>query len=65
MLEVSKTAPAPLRLYDVTDNNGRSWVQNPQVGTYYIMDDCNAFLCATGRAFFHEGTVNPLHVKIL
>ena len=27
------------------------------------MDDCNAFLCATGRAFFHEGTVNPLHVK--
>jgi len=63
MLEISKTAPAPLRLYDVTNNNGRSWVQNPQVGTYYVMDESNAFVCATGRAFFHEGTVHPLHVR--
>jgi argonaute-like protein implicated in RNA metabolism and viral defense len=63
MLEISKTAPAPLRLYDVTENDGRSWIQNPQIGTYYIMDGSNAFVCATGRAFFHEGTVNPLHVK--
>lgn len=64
LLELSKTAPAPLRLYDVTENNnGRSaWVENPQVGTYYQMDDTNAFVCATGRAFPHQGTVHPLHV---
>jgi hypothetical protein len=63
LLELSKTAPAPFRLYDVTGSNGRAWVENPQVGTYYVMDDRNAFVCATGRAFHHEGTVHPLHVR--
>lgn len=62
-LEISKSAPSPLRLYDVTTNNGRNWVENPQVGTHYVMDGDNAFLCATGRAFFHQGTVKPLHIR--
>jgi hypothetical protein len=67
LLELSKTAPAPLRLYDVTDsNNGHgAWVENPQVGTYYLVDDANAFVCATGRAFPHQGTVHPLHVHYI
>jgi hypothetical protein len=63
VLEIPKSGPVPLRLYDVTDGNGRKWVENPQVGTYYMMDEQNAFLCATGRAFSHEGTVHPIHIR--
>jgi hypothetical protein len=65
MLEVSKTSPASLRLFDVTLNNGRSWVENPEVGTYHLVDGCEAYLCATGRAFQRPGTVNPLHVRFV
>lgn len=64
-LEISKSAASPLRLYDVTANNGRDWVENPQVGTHYLLDEANAFLCATGRAFFHQGTVKPLHIRYI
>ena len=66
MLEVSKTSPASLRLFDVTVEGGRSpWVENPEVGTYHLATDTDAYLCATGRAFRRPGTVNPLHVRFV
>jgi hypothetical protein len=64
VLEISKTAPVRLRLYDVERRQGaRPIVENPQVGTYTIINGNEGFLCSTGRAFPHKGTVQPLHVR--
>jgi argonaute-like protein implicated in RNA metabolism and viral defense len=64
MLEIPKSAPAPLRLYEVLRlGELQPVVNNPQVGTYYLLDNRNAYLCATGRAFWRPGTVKPVHVK--
>jgi hypothetical protein len=65
MLEVSKTSPVSLRLFDVMAETGRVWVENPEVGTYHLAGGADAYLCATGRAFRRPGTVNPLHVRFV
>jgi hypothetical protein len=66
VLEISKTAPVRLRLYEVQRTHGtRPNVQNPQVGLYTIINGNEGFLCSTGRAFFHKGTVQPLHVRCI
>jgi hypothetical protein len=63
IIEIPKSAAAPVRLYDVSKMDDRHWVQNPEVGTYFVLDSQNAYLCATGRAFPRHGTVQPVHVK--
>ncbi|HZI57795.1 MAG TPA: hypothetical protein VFF39_13520 [Verrucomicrobiae bacterium] len=63
VLEVPKTSAASFRLYDVSQRQGRLWVENPEIGTYFILDSSDAYLCATGRAFPRHGTVQPVHVK--
>jgi argonaute-like protein implicated in RNA metabolism and viral defense len=64
VLEISKTAPVRLRLYEAELRQGaKPLVQNPQVGTYTIINGNEGFLCSTGRAFPHKGTVQPLHVR--
>lgn len=63
VLEIPKNSPARLRLFDVTIANSKAWVENPQVGSYYIVNDSDGYVCTTGRAFPHEGTVRPLHVR--
>jgi hypothetical protein len=64
ILEISKSAPVRLRLYNVHPGQGRvPFVENPQVGEYSIINGNEGFLCSTGRAFFHRGTVQPLHVR--
>lgn len=64
ILEISKSAPVRLRLFDVQRTHGsRPYVQNPQVGQYTIINGNEGFLCSTGRAFRHRGTVQPLHVR--
>lgn len=63
LLEISKSSPAPLRLFDVTGaGDRRDRVQNPQVGFYHLVGR-DGYVCATGRAFPRAGTVNPLHVR--
>lgn len=63
ILEISKSAPVSLRLFDVTDRGQQSpFVQNPQVGYYRIINN-DGYLCSTGRPFVKQGTVNPLHVR--
>jgi hypothetical protein len=65
LLEISKSSPAPLRLFDVLPSaNGRLIAENPQVGSYYL-SGADGYLCATGRAFARAGTVNPLHVRYI
>lgn len=64
VVEIQKSSPVPLRLFDRIDKaDGRPWVENPQVGCYYMPSQEEGFLCTTGRAFNHPGTVNPLHVR--
>lgn len=63
VLEIAKSSPAPLRLYDVVERDGRAWVHNPQIGLYYKANNHDSYLCATGRAFSRPGTVQPLHVR--
>ena len=64
ILEISKSAPVRLRLFDVhRSNEGRPSVDNPQVGQYLIINRNEGFVCSTGRAFPRRGTVQPLHVR--
>ncbi len=64
IVEISKSSPAPLRLFD-TSVNGQTKVENPQVGQYYIGAGGDGYLCATGRAFARAGTAKPLHVRFV
>lgn len=65
-LEIQKTSPAPLRLFEVTNVNGEGLTTlNPQVGYYYLPSAKDGYLCATGRAFRRNGTVKPLHVRLV
>jgi hypothetical protein len=64
ILEISKSAPVRLRLFEVQRTHGpRPFVQNPQVGLYTIVNGKDGYLCSTGRAFPRRGTVQPLHVR--
>ena len=64
ILEISKTAPARLRLFEVhRTHTSRPHVENPQVGTHALINGVEGFLCSTGRAFPHKGSVQPLHVR--
>ena len=65
ILEISKSAPASLRLFDVIDRKKPlPMVQNPQIGYYYITNN-DGYLCSTGRPFLKQGTVKPLHIKYI
>src|SRR5215831_5690195 len=66
IVEIQKTSPAPLRLFEVINVNGEGpTTLNPQVGYYYIPSPSDGYLCATGRAFRRNGTVKPLHVRLV
>jgi hypothetical protein len=68
ILDLPKSTMVPVRLFEVTRHqDGRIWVENPQVGEHYIVSEKDAFLCSTGRAFERngrqKGTTQPLHVR--
>lgn len=66
ILEISKSAPVRLRLFEVQrTHEAKPSVQNPQVGLYAIINGTEGFLCSTGRAFPRKGTVQPLHVRCI
>jgi hypothetical protein len=60
ILEISKSAPASLRLFDVA--GAGKIVSNPKIGSYHIVNN-DGYLCSTGRPFSNQGTSKPLHVK--
>ena len=63
VLEIAKTSPAPLRLFDSgQDGQVNTRVSNPQVGCYYMPSEDEAYLCTTGKPFKHPGTSKPIHV---
>lgn len=65
IIEISKSAPVRLRLFDVSLRGRRDWVDNPQVGIYCTIGQTEGYLCSTGRAFPHKGTIRPLHVRLI
>ena len=44
ILEIAKTSRTRFRLFDTDERNGRPWIENPQVGTYYILDENEGYL---------------------
>ena len=63
VLEMPKTSAAPYRMFEVIPPSNLGRVENPQIGTYHIISQDEAYMCTTGRAFSRPGTVRPLHVK--
>lgn len=64
ILEIAKHSSATLRLFEVTMQSGASEkVDNPQIGSFVIMNTAEAYLCSTGREFFHKGSTNPLLIR--
>jgi len=61
ILEISKSAPAILRLFDIVGQENQS-VNNPKIGFYHIINN-DGYLCSTGRPFSRQGTVKPLHIR--
>jgi hypothetical protein len=62
ILEIPKSSPAPLRLFDVRRIQQEIKVDNPQIGQYEIRGN-EGYVCTTGRAFRRPGTATPLHVR--
>ncbi len=64
IIEVPKTSPAPLRLFETISKHGRrNWIENPQIGSYLILGPKDGYLCTTGRPFDRPGTVRPIHLR--
>ncbi len=64
VLEIPKSSPSPFRLFAMLETAQEVRVDNPQIGQYEIRGN-DGYLCTTGRAFPHRGTVLPLHVRKL
>lgn len=65
VVEISKSAPAPFRLFDTALQEGqRPKVQNPTLGLTYVVDACTGYVCTTGAPLqlARSGTVKPLHI---
>ncbi len=60
-VEVHKKSAIPLRLLDTQ----LSEVRNPSVGSPYVLNTKEGFICNTGYPFRLKGTVRPLHLKIV
>ncbi len=65
IIEMPKSAPVRFRLFDVSFRGNREWVENPQLGNYCIINANEGYICSTGRAFPHKGTVQPLHIRLV
>ena len=63
IVEIHKQSFIQARLFEVaaTADVGSS-VENPPVGTYWVMSPRNAYVCTTGWPFLRFGSANPLHV---
>ena len=65
VVEVAKSAPAPLRLFDVkwSKTEQRLSVRNPMVGNWVKTAPNEGYVCTTGHPFRIPGTSNPLHIR--
>ncbi len=65
VIEILKSAPAPLRLFDVESprNHHEFHIENPIVGNWKPVTQDEGYVCTTGRPFLTHGTSNPLHIR--
>ena len=65
VVEIAKSAPALLRLFDVKPSrNGEGLhVENPLVGNWIQITPNEGYVCTTGYPFPIPGTANPLHIR--
>ncbi len=65
VVEISKSAPAPLRMFDVKrQGDGQVLeIENPMVGTWVQTAPDEGFVCTTGQPFSIPGTSQPLHIR--
>lgn len=63
-VEIHKKSLIPFRIFDVEMRpGGLENIQNPQIGTFIILNSHDGYICSTGREFKHPGTTKPLHIK--
>ena len=65
VVEIRKSAPAPLRMFDVKRSRGDQMleIENPMVGTWVQTAPDEGFVCTTGQPFPTPGTSKPLHIR--
>ena len=65
VVEISKSAPAPLRMFNVKQSKtGQGLdVENPMVGNWIPTSPDEGYVCTTGHPFRIPGTSNPLHIR--
>ncbi|KCZ52627.1 argonaute/piwi family protein [Hyphomonas pacifica] len=64
VFEVSKSAPARLRLFSVDRSAGRKpRIENPELGDWMMLTETDGYVCTTGAPLLRGGAARPLHVK--
>jgi len=66
LMEIPESSAAPFRLFGIhTRLDGPERTYNPPIGSYFIMNEHDAYLCSTGQEYRHPGTTKPLHIRYL
>lgn len=65
VIEIPKNSFIPLRLFEASQTRDRDFVRNPAVGTYVVTAKDEGFVATTGEPFRHDGTANPLYVRVI
>ena len=65
VVEIAKSAPAQLRLFDVKPSRSGQglYAENPMVGNWIQTAPDEGYVCTTGRPFRIPGTSKPLHIR--
>jgi hypothetical protein len=61
VVEIHKQSALGLRLVEKKEGK----YMNPQLGSWFPVNDKEGIVCNTGKPFRFQGTVNPLHVVIV
>lgn len=67
VVEIPKSSFLSFRIFSnyelFTGNNANEL--NPEIGSYYLLNNETAYVCTTGKEFHHKGTSKPLLVKYI
>lgn len=60
IVDIHKTSLRPLRMVEKNNNK----LENPIIGSYFILNDNEGMILTTGRPFLTQGTSKPLDINI-